>query len=61
MAQTQSLDARDSSDLQDNKAMAAKRMKGMGDFSRSQRLTGLQCSSMGLWRRYATGLFRQLR
>ena len=35
MAQTQSLDARDSSDLQDNKAMTAKRMKGMDDFSRS--------------------------
>jgi hypothetical protein len=30
--------------------MTAKRMKGMGDFSRPQRLTGLQCSSMGLCR-----------
>src|SRR6266851_2622428 len=35
VAQTQSLDARNSSDLQDNKAMTAKWMKGMGNFSRS--------------------------
>jgi hypothetical protein len=46
MAQAQSLDARNSSDLQNNKPVAAKRMKRMGYLSRSQRLTGSKCSSM---------------
>jgi RNA-directed DNA polymerase len=40
MAQAQRLDARDSPHLQDNEAMTAKRMKGMGYFSRTQRKAG---------------------
>ena len=48
MAQAQSVDARNSSDLQNNKPVTAKRMKRMGDLSRAQRLTGSKCSSMTL-------------
>ena len=40
MAQAQSLDARNSSDLQNNKPLTAKRMKRMGNLSRTQRLMG---------------------
>ena len=40
MAQAQSFDAGNSSDLQNNKPVTAKRMKRMGDLSRAQRLTG---------------------
>ena len=47
LAQAQSLHARNSSDLQNHKPLTAKRMKGMGDLSRSQRPTGPKCSSMG--------------
>src|SRR6266478_4283631 len=39
MAQAQSVDARNSSDLQNNKPVTAKRMKRMGYLSRTQRLT----------------------
>ena len=46
MAQAQSLDARNASNLEDNKPVAAKRMKRMGYLSRTQRLTGPKCSSM---------------
>src|SRR5271154_3795028 len=38
MAQAQSFDAGNSSDLQNNKLVTAKRMKRMGDLSRAQRL-----------------------
>jgi hypothetical protein len=44
MAQAQSVDARNSSDLQNNKPMTAKRMKRMGYLSRTQRATGSKCS-----------------
>ena len=46
MAQAQSFDAGNSSDLQNNKPVTAKRMKRMGYLSRTQRLTGSKCSSM---------------
>jgi len=46
MAQAQSVDARNSSDLQNNKPVTAKRMKRMGYLSRPQRLTGSKCSLM---------------
>ncbi len=47
MAQAQCLDARDTSDLQNDEPLAAQGMKRMGDFSRSQRLIGSLCSSPG--------------
>ena len=50
MAQAQSFDAGNSSDLQNNKPVTAKRMKRMGDLSRAQRLTGSKCSSMSTLR-----------
>ena len=40
MTQAQSFDAGNSSDLQNNKPMTAKRMKRMGYLSRTQRATG---------------------
>src|SRR5215831_4041858 len=40
MAQAQSVDARNSSNLQNNKLVTAKRMKRMGYLSRTQMLTG---------------------
>ena len=46
MAHAQSLDARNPSDLQNNKPVTAKRMKRMDYLSRPQRLTGSKCSSM---------------
>ena len=46
MAQAQSFDARNSSDLQNNKPVTAKRMKRMGYLSRTQGLTESKCSSM---------------
>src|SRR5215471_2456706 len=45
MAQAQSVDARNSSNLQNNKLVTAKRMKRMGYLSRTQMLTGSKCSS----------------
>jgi len=45
VAQTQSLYARDLSDLEDSKSLTTKYMKGMGYLSRTQILTGLKCSS----------------
>ena len=50
MTQAQRLDPRDSSKLQDNKPLTAKRMERMGYLSRTQRLTGAKCSSMGACR-----------
>src|SRR5271166_1633400 len=49
VAQAQCLDARDTSDLQNDEPLAAQGMKRMGDFSRSQRLIGSLCSSPGAW------------
>src|SRR5215831_17905781 len=43
MAQAQSVDARNSSNLQNNKLVTAKRMKRMGYLSRTQMLTGSPC------------------
>src|SRR5215471_14894786 len=46
MAQAQSVDARNPSNLQNNKLVTAKRMKRMSYLSRTQMLTGSKCSSM---------------
>lgn len=46
VTQAQRLDPRDSSQLQDNKPLTAKRMERMGYLSGAQRLTGAKCSSM---------------
>jgi hypothetical protein len=46
MAQAQSLGARNASNLEDGKPVAAKRMKRMGYLSRAQRLTESKCSLM---------------
>jgi len=48
MAQAQSFDAGNSSDLQNNKPVTAKRMKRMGDQRPSQRGIGQECSLNGL-------------
>ena len=45
--QAQGLDACNPSDLQDNKPLTAKWMKRMDYLSRTQRLMGYKCSSMG--------------
>src|SRR5215831_10166197 len=47
MAQAQSVDARNSSNLQNNKLVTAKRMKRMGYLSRTQMLTGSKCCPTG--------------
>jgi hypothetical protein len=46
VTETDRFDARDRSDFQNNEMLAAKRMEGVGNFGRAQRLTGAKCSSM---------------
>ena len=47
VAQAQRLDARDTSNLQNDEPLTEQRMKRMDDFSRSQRLAESLCSSPG--------------
>src|SRR4051812_16891063 len=53
VAQAQCLDARDAADLQNDKPLSAQRMERVDDLSRSQRLIGFGCSSLGAWQRPA--------
>jgi hypothetical protein len=55
IAQAQRLDARDTSDLPYIEPPAAQGMERVDDFSRSQRLVGPECSSMGVCRQSGIG------
>ena len=55
VAQAQGLDARDAADLQNDKPLSAQRMERVDDLSRSQRLIGFGCSSLGACRPCETG------
>ena len=50
MTQAQRLDTCDDPDLQNNKLLAAKRVKRVSDLTRSQMLVGYECSSLGVSR-----------
>ena len=50
MAETQCLDARHTSNFQNDEPLPAQGMERVDDFSRSQRSIGPECSSRGVWR-----------